>query len=290
MANGDRPEAAALFDQFLRQFPQSPLAPEARRLSHENALRAALERATQNGAAQDPTRALASITTSTAPWDEVVGVAKVATAVALSRQSPGDAEALMTTALLEWRQNQTTATAQTLPADVVADVIDIRHQLFEREPMAASWRASFSWKAPSRYLVVDPQIVIRMGDQVTQAAIYQSTATDNLLFMTSQESRLLVEAVNGLMGLQRPATGIVPAFPNDLKRFMETFLPIELAFMGGGLQSLGSYPRIPSITFTDAARTKAQVGINAWLSGGTIYMEKLDGAWRVTGVGGVYIV
>jgi hypothetical protein len=93
---------------------------------------------------------------------------------------------------------------------------------------------------------------------------------------------LLVDAMNVLAGAQRPNP------PQDQREFLSTHLPLELGMLGG-VTSFASVPNVQAVHFTNEERTRAEVGIRTVSSGGTLLMEKQQGTWRVTGVGGTYV-
>jgi hypothetical protein len=59
--------------------------------------------------------------------------------------------------------------------------------------------------------------------------------------------------------------------------------------MLGQLFTFATVPNVLAVRFTDEARTKAEVSIRAFSSGGTLLMEKQQGQWRVVGVGTAYV-
>jgi hypothetical protein len=118
--------------------------------------------------------------------------------------------------------------------------------------------------------------------------VYPGSAPENALFMRSEQMSLLAESLNALAGDGSPRMGRPVAFPRELLDFITAYLPADQA-MTGRLSTFASIPNVLSVTFTDEARTRAEVLIRTWSSGGTLRMEKQQGAWRVTGVAGAYV-
>jgi len=171
---------------------------------------------------------------------------------------------------------------------VARDVADIRTQIFEREDRAAPWRSQFGWsrgpEPPVR--ILNPHVMVGIGGSVpTRETVYPLFPAGDLLFMTSEQMEMLIDAVEAL-GEQRP--GGPPRMPRDMVSFLAAHVPVHGGMLGG-IWSFASRPEVVSVTFTDEDRTMAEVGIRAYFSGGTLLMEKREGSWRVTGVGLTYV-
>jgi len=207
------------------------------------------------------------------------------------RGGNGDAAAsLVTDALRDWqRRQQTTTRASSLPADIARDVADIRKQVFEQGNASAPWRASFEWRpANARYQVINPEVVVALAGGVPKReVVYPASTPENTLFMLSAQMSLLVDSLNALVDARDPRPGRPVPFPRELLDFITTYLPADRSMLGR-LSTFASTPNVLSVTFTDEARTRADVVIRTWSSGGTLRMEKQEGAWRVTDVAGAY--
>jgi hypothetical protein len=225
-----------------------------------------------------------------APWDPAVGVAKIARATMLAQQSPDEANALMLDALREWQQQQATTTATSLPAALAKDVSDIRKLLLEDEG-TGGWKKQFSWTdARPRFQVMNPQVMVTVGDAVaTRETIYPAFSSGTMLFMTSDQLELLVEALITAVGDGQTGGCVFKTFPAEVLKFVGQYLPAETAFICGGLRSFGSLPKVSSIRFTDAAGTHATAQIDAFLSGGSVDLEKVGATWRITNSHMTYI-
>jgi tetratricopeptide (TPR) repeat protein len=286
-------DAVKLFDRFLVDHPQSSLAGDARRLSHRARLAEAVDLARPSSAGPDDAAALTQLEAlARKPFDDITPLAQVVRATIMARRGDQDAAAsLVTAALRDWQRQQQTATrASSLAADIARDVADIRTLVFEQGGASAPWRASFQWRpSKARYQVINPDIVVALAGRVPKhETVYPASTPESTLFISSEQMSLLVESLNALVSDRVPGAGRPAAFPRELLDFITTYLPIDQSMIGR-LSTVASIPSVLSVTFTDEARTRADVLIRTWSSGGTLRMEQQQGAWRVTGVAGAYI-
>jgi TolA-binding protein len=289
LITGDRAGARDALDAFVRANPNSTLGPDARRLVRRTRLELAIEMAGPMHAPRDDVGAIAALgAIDSEPWDEIVGVAKIVAATLTFRGgSREQADGLMTTALREWREQQAPRPT-TMPAAIAADVAAIRRQIFEREGPNEPWRASFQWSrgATPAFKVVNPDVFVQLVNEApARQTVYPASDDATVLFMTSGAMATLVEAMNSLA---ENRAGPLPRVPPEMLNFLTAHLPAEPGMIGG-LTSFASVPNVQLVTFTNAARTAATVGIRTWFSGGTLRLEKSDGAWHVVGVGGTYV-
>ena len=287
--DGYREDVLADVETFLASYPASPLVSEARRLAHRAILETALELAGPANAPRDTAAAIRSLEAlENDLWDDAVGVGTIVRAILLARQGAREqADALMTSALRDWRDNQATSGASGLPADVARDVIEIRTEVFERET-GASWRERFGWpQGPEPGVrIVNPDVSVRIGDGVPdRATVYPASVADDLLFMTSGQMEELIDAVDALA---EQRTGGPPRVPRELLSFLTAHVSVHPGMIGS-IWSFSFPPEVRSVTFTNAARTRAEVGIRTYFTGGALLMEKTPEGWRVTGVGPTYI-
>jgi TolA-binding protein len=278
--DGRLADAVSLFDRFLVDYPQSSLAGDARRLSHRARLREAVDLARPSNAGSDAAAAvtrLAALARETA--DDITPIAQVVRATIVASQGDeGAAASLVTAVLRDWQRQQQTATrASSLAADIARDVAAIRTQVFDGST-SEPWRASFEWRpSTARYQVINPHIVVALAGGVPRReTVYPASTPENTLFLPSEQMSLLVESMNAL------------TLPRNLLEFITGYLPVDQGMIGG-LSAIASIPNVLSVTFTDEARTRAEVGIRTWSSGGTLRMEKQQDVWRVTGVAGAYV-
>ncbi len=285
--DGRLADAVNLFDRFLVDYPQSSLAGEARRLSHRARLTEAVDLARPSNAGSDDAAALTRLAAlAREPYDDITPLAQVVSATIMVRQGDeGAAASLVTAALRDWQRQQQTATrASSLAGDMARDVADIRAQVFEQGGASSSpgspgpWRASFQWRpSKARYQVINPHIVVALvGGVPRRETVYPASAPENTLFLPSEQMSLLVESLNALTP------------PRERPEFITAYLPVDQGTLGR-LSAIASIPSVLSVTFTDEARTHAEVLIRTWSSGGTLRMEKQQGVWSVTGVAGTYI-
>ena len=286
-------DAVKLFDRFLVDYPQSSLAGDARWLSHRARLGQAVDLARPSSAGPDDAAALAQLAAlAREPVDDVTPLEQVVRGTIMVRRGEGDAAAsLVTAALRDWqRRQQTTTRASSLAADVARDVADIRARVFDEGGTSAPWRASFQWRhSNARYQIINPDIVVALAGAVPKReVVYPASTPENALFMRSDQMSLLVDSLNTLVDVREPRAGRPAPFPRELLDFITTYLPADQSMLGR-LSTFASIPNVLSVTFTDEARTRADVVIRTWSSGGTLKMEKQQGAWRVTAVVGGYV-
>jgi hypothetical protein len=135
--------------------------------------------------------------------------------------------------------------------------------------------------------VINPHITIALaGGVATRETVYAQTTRSNVPFMPSEQMELLLESLNSLSG-ERQAS-LPESFPRDLWAFLTAYLPADLS-MTGQLFTFATVPNVLAVGFTDEVRTKAEVRIRTWSSGGTLLVEKQQGQWRVVGVGTAYV-
>ena len=278
---------------MLVDYPQSALAGEARRLSHRAPLAEAVDLARLSNPRRDDAAALATLAAlAREPSDDVIPVVQAVRATMMARQGQKDeAASLMVAALRDWPRQQPPTRPSSLPADIARDVADIRTQVFERENPSAPWRKRFEWRPGFKppYQVINPHITVALAGAVPKReTVYPTSTPDNTLFMPSEQMSLLVESLNALADDRRRAEGRPVVFPRELMDFITAYLPAEQEMIGA-LSTFASVPNVLSVTFIDEARTRAEVGIRTWSSGGTLRVEKQEGAWHVTSVAGAYV-
>jgi tetratricopeptide (TPR) repeat protein len=290
LTNNDRAGAVAALDVFVRAYPKSTLAPDARKLLRQTRLELAVEQAGPANAPGDEAGALAALTAiDSQPWDEFAGVAKFVAATLTARRGlRAQADTMMTAGIRDWQNNQAMA-ERTLPIEIADDVAAIRGQIVALESPTASWRTRFEWKrAPDPVTVFNPHITVQLFEAVPQReTVYPTSSPKSAIFMHSEAMELLVKALNALSE-NDPGRGPLARVPQAMANFVGTHLPLEMGMLGG-FTSFASIPNVQAVTFTNAERTRATATIRTFSSGGALFLEKTGNNWRVVGVGSTYV-
>ena len=289
LAANDRDAALAAFEAFIRANQGSTLLPEARRLVRRIRLEQAIEQAGPITAPRDEAGAIAALAAmDSEPWDEFAGVAKIIAATLTLRRGPrAQADAVMTAALREWREKQMT-TPSTLPPAVAEDVAAIRREIFEGD-QAAPWRWSFDLhsRAPA-FIVINPHITVQLANAVARRETVYPVSIRSPLFMTTEAMTLLVDSLNALAGGD-PERRQRPNVPSEMSNFLGTHLPLEMGMLCCVVTSFNSVPNVQGVVFMNEERTRANVTIRTFASGGLLVLEKTGGNWRVAGVSDRYV-
>ena len=292
LTSEDHVGALGALETFVRLYPKSTLAPDARRLLRRTRLEMALEQA---GPANTPRDEAGAITALTAvddqPWDEVAGVTKIVAATLTFRRGLRDqANTMMAAAIRDWQDNQITAGASTLPIAIADDVAAIRGQIFALESPDAWWRSSFEWRRTADPVAVfNPHITVQLFEGVpARETVYPASSPKSAIFMSSDAMELLVTALNALaedVPEQRP----LPRVPREMSDFVSAHLPAEMGMLCCQFSWFASVPNVQAVTFTNAERTRATASIRTFSSGGALLLEKTGGNWRVVGGGRTYV-
>ncbi|HET7696417.1 MAG TPA: hypothetical protein VFK57_11960 [Vicinamibacterales bacterium] len=287
-----RVEAAETLARLLREYPRSPLAGEARALSHHARLETALIAANVEAAAPDPAAALAQLTQLIRePYDDAVCIAGIARATLLARDRIDEARTAMRTALAQCRTGSAGADAGA-PSALDSDVLAVRNTVFR--PLGGGIYATDGWdshrwpSAPPPFLLVSGTVTVKTSDgQQTEVRVRRPVpGLDNVVFVSGDQLRLLNTVMTALGGTRRFAPASVMSTPNqpagaalDVLAFWRQFFPAMPGHWGGW--EFEAFPRINRIDFLDAARTRAAVPVTIGYSGATIVLEKRDGVWRM---------
>jgi hypothetical protein len=307
--HGRRKEAASLVSDFARRFPRSANVGEARYLAHKARLHEALDLLNVEGQASEAAGIEALDALSREPYDFPVTAAKIARACVLLKQRRGeDAEALMRAALTECvRQQPAREPVTALEKDVAA----IRSLLFlptggaPYRDAARRWNA-FSWPSglPPFVLASAETRVKDATGRVVEVSLHQRyPGLDNVILLDADGLSFFTELMNKVGGTKKRAWTVDPQrdmqrgyleTPNqpigpsmELLRFLNTFFPARPGHWGGWV--FLTYPDITEIEFTDAARAKARAKVTIGYSGCTVLLEKQDGAWKATGMTGMWV-
>jgi hypothetical protein len=172
-----------------------------------------------------------------------------------------------------------------------ADVLAVRDAVFLPSGGGVygtrGWNA-FTWPSVAPpFLLVDPSITVKTSDGVQTRFVLRErfAAADNVVFFSAAQIHLLNGVMTALGGTKKFVPTSVMATPNqpagpavDIQAFWNQFFPCRPGHWGGW--EFEAYPRIGSIQFLDAARTKAAVPVTIGYSGGTVVLEKQNGVWR----------
>jgi tetratricopeptide (TPR) repeat protein len=289
LAHGSRRDAHAIAAQLTTQFPQSPLAQNARLVAH----RADYEDALDLAAADDPKDIAGALQRleqlSSEPDDVMTSLARIARASLMAIQGTAGGEALMKDALERWRKIQDVASPAT-PGSLEADVDAVRRAVFQ--PLGGGvygggWNA-MNWPgslppflmAPATLPVQDADGRLRMV-----SASRPLPGLENTLYVSNEHVELLNKTITVLGGSLRRVPQSVMSTPNQpagasvtIMRLWNQFFPMRQGHWGGWV--FATYPEIARIEFTNKARTKASVPVIVGYSGGTVLLEKIDGDWR----------
>ena len=85
-----------------------------------------------------------------------------------------------------------------------------------------------------------------------------------------------------VMEVNRPIGDVLQILP-----FLNQFFSVRAGHWLGW--ELLTFPRITSIEFTDKERTAAIAAVRTWNRGGNVFLEKVDGQWKVKGLYSVWI-
>jgi tetratricopeptide (TPR) repeat protein len=286
LTTNDRAGALAALDEFVRSYPKSTLAPDARKLQRQTRLELAVEQAGPANAPRDEAGALAALAAiDSQPWDEFAGVVKIVAATLTARRGLREqADAMMAVAIRDWQNNQITAGPSTLPIPIADDVAAIRGQIFALEGQHAWWG-----RVRDGVVVLNPHITVQLFEAVpTRETVYPASAPTSAIFMSSDAMDLLVGALNAL-GEDVPEQRPLLRVPREMSAFVRTHLPAEMGMKCCQFTSFASIPNVQCVIFTNAERTRATAVIRTSSSGGTLLLEKTGGKWRVVGGGQTYV-
>jgi tetratricopeptide (TPR) repeat protein len=280
--------------QFLKEFPASASAGEARGLVHRAQLELALELAAVEGPKRDDGAAMKALEALGAePFDREVATARIATSALLLKQgATTEAGALMKATLDAWiaMQRPLAARAPAFPID--ADVAAIRQVVFRPTGDLAlikdpGWNAFTFPPALPPVVITRADVPVKTADGSTNRhVIYQRFAgLDQVLLLTSDELTLIGRLISTIGGTRRREPAQIMETPNqpvgasvDIVTFWNRFFPARAGHWGGWV--LETYPIITQIEFVNPERTKANANVTIGYSGATVVLEKVEGIWK----------
>jgi predicted nucleic acid-binding protein len=294
-------EALVPLDRFAREHPSSDLLVDARALANRARLELALEGADIERSDRDETAALAELEAlGREPPDLAVAAAGIARASLLwTRGDRERARSIMAQSVAVWSAAQSSSLspeAGTLAADVAA----IRRLVFQ--PAGGGIYDTERWldyvfpATPPRVLLVAPvvHVVLRDGTamRLRDQSAFQGRA--DVLWLSAEQRALLERILVKLGGVRTRERRFVMEPPNQpvgasmhLLSLWNEFFPARPGHWSGW--DLDTYPRIWRVRFFDGDRTHAGVEVVVGNSGATLFSEKTDGVWRITGLGGFWV-
>ena len=269
--------AVKSLDEFLRLYPNSPGAAEARELRTRAKLEIALQQAGPDASEESQRAALAALESlATEPYGFSVFASQVARATLQALvTSEAQAAPLMSDALARWHEHGVVLFSRRPTTAFQQDVMNIRDVVF-RAPD----------RPPPFFLATpDIRVVLHDGSNVKVEASSRLAVRPGALLLYEAQIGLLERILTGLGGTRRhpDQTREVPF----VQRFWNRFFTMGPGHWGGWI--LQTFPIVNEVTFIDVARTRGAARIRTGYQGSTQLLTKSDGTWRVTGVTGHWI-
>jgi tetratricopeptide (TPR) repeat protein len=292
--------AVAPLDEFIRRYPDSPSAAEARELLTRAKLEIALLQAGAEASEQGKRSALAALESlATQPYGFSVFAAHVARATLHSIVgSTSRGAELMSDALAQWHEHGAALYAKRSVTSLQQDVMDIRDAVFHPN---ANWpRHEFarlrSSDGPPPFFVAAPDVRVKLHDDtlVRVEAASRLAARPGALLLDEEQVAVLERILTGLGGTRRRAPQALMETPNQpigeleqIQKFWNRFFSMGPGHWGGWI--LQTFPIVNEVTFIDAARTRGAARIRTGYEGSTQLLTKGDGTWKVNGASGHWI-
>ena len=292
--------AVAPLDEFIRLYPDSLSAAEARELRTRAKLEIALLQAGPETSEEGQRAALAALESLAGePYGFSVFAAQVARATLHSIVgSTSRAAELMSDALVQWHEHGAALFARRSATPLQRDVMDIRDAVFH--PNANSSRHEFSRlrssDSPPRFFVATPDVRVKLhdGSDVRVEAASRLSARPGALLLNQEQIAVFERILTGLGGTRLRAPQSVMETPNrpigaveHIQKFWNRFFTMGPGHWGGWI--LQTFPIVTEVTFIDAARTRGAARIRTGYQGSTQLLTKGDGTWKVSGSSGHWI-
>jgi tetratricopeptide (TPR) repeat protein len=285
-ARGELDETITTVDPLLRAQAQSPIAAEARLLSH----RARVARAIDRRDRQELERL------EQESYDFWISAARMARAAMLWRDgAASDAEALMMKALSDWHAHHATTTSSVPATDLEKDVVGLRNLVFRPRGDGlfkdSHWELSSLAPAPTPFFIVRPELPVKLSTgELLQVSVRRPLPDfDNVLFMDAEQLAFFDLVLAKVGGTDRRQPGAIMEVPNQpvggsqqILTLLKKFFPARPGHWGGWM--VETFPTITHIEFTNAERTKAGVAVTIGYEGATIVLEKKGGVWTYVGM------
>jgi tetratricopeptide (TPR) repeat protein len=284
-------EGIVALQQTVREYPGSPAAAEARRLTAHARLDRALDLADVEKPDADAAAATKELDAlGREPFGFAVTAAKIARASMLwTSGAPAEGETLMMEALSEWHAHQRIVP----PArGVEEDVAAIRRVVFLPKGGGVygnlRWNA-FSWPSTTLppFVVVSQDVRVKRhdGSQSRVASVHDLPAAESkVLFFNAEQMAFFHKAMRTLGGTKRRQPGHIMETPNQPVGTSMNMLALWSKFFAArpghwGGWEIETYPVVTEIEFANAERTKAAARVTVGYSGATIVLEKRSGRW-----------
>ena len=293
-------KAVTPLDEFIRRYPDSPSAAEARELLTRAKLEIALLQAGPEASEQGKRAALTALESLTAePYGFSVFAAQIARATLHSIVgSTSRAADLMSDALARWHEHGAALYSRRSATALQQDVMDVRDAVFHPN---ANWpRHEFSnlrsSDSPPPFFVATPDVRVKLHDDtdVRVEAASRLSARPGSLLLDEEQIAVLGRILTGLGGTKHPAPQASLETPKQpiggighIQKFWNRFFTMGPGHWGGWI--LQTFPIVNEVTFIDAARTRGAARIRTGYQGSTQLLTKGDGTWKVSGVSGLWI-
>ena len=235
---------------FLKSYPASTLAGEARRLLHRAQLEQALDAAATDATAAGETTAIGQFDALLAEAADFSTVAAQLAKGAIPVRQANQAEAATVTraALTSLLVVQAPLVDAPLRDPVDADVAELRRIVFRPMgdfPLLAGgqWNAFTFPTTPPEFFVMQPDIVVRLAGQEPATRVVYQRLPDlkNVLFISADEQAVLARMVAAIGGNQRRAPTQIMETPNqpvglsrDIVTFWNGFFPTRPGHWAAG--------------------------------------------------------
>ncbi len=292
--------AVGPLDEFIRRYPDSASAAEARELLTRAKLEIALLQARPEASEEGKRAALAALESLAAePYGFGVFAAQVARATLHSLVDPTSRAAqLMSDALAQWHDHGAVVFARHSATALQRDVMDIRDAVFHPN---ANWpRQEFSRlrssDRPPPFFVATPDVRVKLhdGSDARVEAASRLSARPGALLLNEEQIAVLERILTQLGGTRRLAPQAVMETPNQpiggvehIQKFWNRFFTMGPGHWGGWI--LQTFPIVTEVTFIDAARTRGAARIRTGYQGSTQLLTKGGGKWMVSGTSGHWI-
>jgi tetratricopeptide (TPR) repeat protein len=266
-------DARAEFDRLLSRHPRSAQVEEARHGAHVADLRQALDLVKSSGPGTDAAvRLLRGVAADR--YDHVVTLAKIAHASATWLQgATADADALMTAALNEWRNEQRARPGAAAQTPLEIDVVAIRGLIFRP-------------RAGRAYLIVnsDVKVTLSDGEHAIVSNAQPLPGFQNVVFFNSRD----VELLQAIAAAFRTETDSPREPMTRLLGWWQNYF--EAGPMTWGHVAVETHPFMWRLLFTDRARTTATARVSTGASTGhSVALRKVRGVWQIVRTGGEWM-
>ena len=280
VSHGAWADAVAPLEEFIRTYPDSSSAADARELLVRARLELVLPQ-TGPGSTDDARRAaLAALDAiATEPYGFSVFAAQVTRATLHAMiGSPARADELMSAALTRWHEYGAAKFAPRPASALQQDVMDIRDTAFRPH---ANWpRQQFadlrSSESPPPFFIAAPEIYVTLHDESRQRveAAFRLAARPGALLLNDEQIAVLERILTQVCGTDRETA-------RPIQKFWNRFFTMGPGHWGGWI--LQTFPIVFEISFADPGRTSAGARVRTGWAGHTELLAKDGREWKVKG-------